>query len=107
MAWPWRCWVWGHRWALILDEGHVYLECAICATRTPGWWLPRSLIMHVNKRRTDPPPSQPVDPHYEDCPKSKFKTHRFDVRDPFTGLVSCRFCGASFAACLQPWREVE
>jgi hypothetical protein len=107
MTWPWRCWVWGHRWALVLDEGHVFLECATCAAATPGWWTPRSLIMQVHKRRTDAPAPLTVDPVFEDCLASKFKTHRFSVSDPVTGQRFCQFCGRSFTACLKPSEWIE
>jgi hypothetical protein len=34
---PWRCWIVGHRWTLILDGRSMYLVCQRCATKTPGW----------------------------------------------------------------------
>jgi len=95
---PWRCWLRGHRWTLMLDQGHVFLQCASCASTTPGWWMQTEGLVEIVKPTTDSGPG--VDPIYENCPVSEHKHHRFDVYDGH-GVLCCRYCWQPFDVCIR------
>jgi len=83
----------------MLDDGHVYLQCAACATVTPGWWMRSEGLVHIIKPPTrDREPS--VDPNYENCKVSEHQHHRFDVYDG-AGALCCRYCWQPFDACIK------
>lgn len=95
---PWRCWAFGHRWTLVLDNGHVFLQCAACGSTTPGWWVRTEGTVEIVKPPRDNGPA--VDPTYENCAASWHRFHKFDDHDA-DGRVCCRYCGRPFEACVR------